>query len=168
MMRPGAFENYGAPVESEVRAEIDLAVVEPPVRMTPEPVDEPEYENTAIFIEPSLLAACGMSQPTAYFALDSAKLSMATDPMINVLVNCMDEYPLDDARLTITGHADPRGPEEYNRELGLDRANALARKLVEYGLNEDRIDTYSWGEAKASDDPEDWNTDRRVVIRLDK
>lgn len=168
MARPEAFENYGAPVEPEVRMEVDLTLVDPPLQPTPQLNDEPVHADTAIMVEPSILAACGMSQPTAYFAFDSAKVSSGFDPMLRILVDCMSDYPLDDARLNITGHADPRGPEEYNRELGLERANAVARELGSYGFDLERVDTYSWGESQAPEDPEQWDEARRVVIRLDR
>lgn len=122
----------------------------------------------AIMIDPTLAAACDLPDPKVYFATDSAELRDTADTALNRLATCLREPPLDDEPLVLVGRADPRGTASYNRELGLDRANAVAAALEARGLSKDRITTYSRGEADASDDPEAWQRDRRVRIRLDR
>ena len=126
------------------------------------------YTSVEVFIDPTLQDACGIAQPKLYFNVDSADVMNKGDRSMAMLADCLNERPLDGDPVQITGYADPRGTESYNRELGLDRANAVARILMANGVAADRIDTYSWGEAQASDDPDDWSTDRKVVVMLDR
>jgi outer membrane protein OmpA-like peptidoglycan-associated protein len=44
-----------------------------------------------------------------------------------------------DARVSITGHTDASGSEEWNRTLSLERARAVGDWLVERGVEEERI-----------------------------
>lgn len=48
--------------------------------------------------------------------------------------------------ITIEGHCDEVGTEEYNLALGERRADAVARYLSALGVNESRIKTVSYGE----------------------
>lgn len=50
-----------------------------------------------------------------------------------------------DARLTLTGHADPRGSAEYNQALSDRRVNRVKQFLVEHGVPEASIDTRAVG-----------------------
>jgi outer membrane protein OmpA-like peptidoglycan-associated protein len=49
--------------------------------------------------------------------------------------------------LVITGHADTVGSSESNRRLGLARAQFVADRLVERGIDPSRLDVNSAGEA---------------------
>lgn len=46
----------------------------------------------------------------------------------------------------IEGHADSTGPETFNDHLSLQRAEAVKRKLVEYGVDQNRLKTEGFGE----------------------
>lgn len=50
--------------------------------------------------------------------------------------------------VTVEGHCDERGSEEYNLALGDRRANAVKRYLVDLGVPSSRLRTVSFGEAK--------------------
>lgn len=83
----------------------------------------------------------------------------------------------DDARtLTLVGHADERGDDQYNLELSTRRAAALAVYLKEHGGVTLSITTEGQGERKpwplADDSPpltdaERWALDRRVELRFE-
>lgn len=126
----------------------------------------PRYTSVEYMVAPTLLAACGMNKPTVYFETDSAEVRPTAEVGLDVVASCLRKHPLEDDPIEIVGHADERGPTEYNRELGLDRANTVADALASAGIDRSRIETYSRGEFKA-DDPDYWD-DRRVVIRLAK
>ncbi len=132
------------------------------------PTTEPADLEVSLMVEPTLADACGLPEPGVKFETDSAEIRDSKHPLLAALAACLQMSPLDDDRLVITGYADPRGSEYYNRELGLDRANAVGEALIESGLAKPRFETYSRGEATASDDPEAWANERRVSIRLDK
>ena len=71
------------------------------------------------------------------------------------------------ASLTIEGHCDERGTEEYNRSLGERRALSLREELVKAGVNPDRIRTLSFGEDKpavSGHDESAWGQNRRGVF----
>jgi peptidoglycan-associated lipoprotein len=51
-------------------------------------------------------------------------------------------------RLTIEGHCDERGSEQYNQALGERRANAVKQFLLSQGVAENRISTISYGEER--------------------
>jgi OmpA family protein/PEGA domain-containing protein len=48
-------------------------------------------------------------------------------------------------KLTVVGHADLRGPEKYNRDLSLRRADAVKEYLVSQGITADKIETRAEG-----------------------
>ena len=54
-----------------------------------------------------------------------------------------------DLSLNVNGHTDSFGPREYNKYLSKQRAEAVAKLLVEYGAPEDRI----FVEGNADEDP---------------
>src|SRR6202030_2398466 len=53
-----------------------------------------------------------------------------------------------DARLTLKGHADPRGSHEYNQALSQRRVDRVKVFLVWLGLPADNIQTEAFGEQK--------------------
>jgi len=50
--------------------------------------------------------------------------------------------------ITVEGHCDERGSEEYNLALGDRRASGVKRYLVDLGVPSSRLRTVSFGEAK--------------------
>ncbi len=75
-------------------------------------------------------------------------------------------------RLTIEGHCDDRGTNEYNLALGERRAREVQRYLVSLGLDQSRITTISYGEEMPVDprsNEEAWARNRRVsfVVSLE-
>jgi peptidoglycan-associated lipoprotein len=67
-------------------------------------------------------------------------------------------------QITIEGHTDERGSEEYNLALGERRAMAVKRYLVDLGVPSSRLRTVSFGEAKpamAGHDESVWSFNRR-------
>ena len=76
-----------------------------------------------------------------------------------------------DARLSIEGHCDERGTNEYNLALGDRRAKAARDFLIALGVSSKRIDLVSYGEEKpqcTEQTEECWAKNRRahfVVMR---
>ena len=67
--------------------------------------------------------------------------------------------------VTLQGHCDERGSEEYNLALGERRAQAVKRYLVDLGVAQSRLETVSFGEmrpAVAGRDESAWRWNRRV------
>jgi peptidoglycan-associated lipoprotein len=67
------------------------------------------------------------------------------------------------AALRLEGYCDPVGTEEYNRGLGLRRANAAKNYLVKLGLDAGQFTTISFGKEKlVTEDPAQFELNRRV------
>jgi len=124
-----------------------------------------EPQQIGYMVDLMVLDGCDPDR-TLYFAYDSDQVGDSAEMKIDDVADCLQQPPLRDEHIDIIGHADERGSDSYNRELGLDRANSVAQVLASAGVDRSRIETYSRGEYMA-DDPSYWD-DRRVVIRLAK
>ena len=71
-------------------------------------------------------------------------------------------------KIQVSGHADPRGPEDYNKTLSQDRAESVAAVLENSGLKKDRIVIEALGASGASDtgNLDDYAFQRRVSVKL--
>ena len=66
-------------------------------------------------------------------------------------------------KVSLEGYTDPVGTEEYNRGLGLRRANSVKAYLVKLGLDATRFSTVSFGEEKlVTTDSTQFEMNRRV------
>ena len=69
--------------------------------------------------------------------------------------------------VTIEGHADERGTQEYNIALGMRRAESVSRYLRAKGIPAANLSTVSFGEAKPVElgsDEVSWAANRRAVL----
>lgn len=70
--------------------------------------------------------------------------------------------------VTVEGHCDERGSEEYNLALGERRANAVRRYLIDLGVDGGRLRTVSFGEARPAvpgHDENAWRYNRRSEFK---
>ena len=73
--------------------------------------------------------------------------------------------------ITLEGHTDERGTEEYNLALGEQRANAAKQYLVDLGAPASRMITVSFGEgspAVQGHDESAWRWNRRVEFKVSR
>jgi len=73
-------------------------------------------------------------------------------------------------RLTIEGHCDERGSEEYNLALGERRAGVVSRYLKDLGVPASRLQTVSYGENRPvaqGHDETAWQQNRRAELKLE-
>ena len=76
---------------------------------------------------------------------------------------------LPEAQLVVAGYADPRGPEAYNDELSLRRADCVAAVLATAGVAREHIVIEAHGKSAstaAAGDLDAYAFDRRVTVRL--
>jgi outer membrane protein OmpA-like peptidoglycan-associated protein len=80
----------------------------------------------------------------AQFASDSATITQATRRQIDQVLN--DIKTTDNTLLVVAGHTDSTGPEDYNFELGQQRATMVARYLISRkGIDPFRVMAVSYG-----------------------
>jgi len=132
------------------------------------PVNPPNTpQASAVRISDEIIKACGISEPNAYFAFDSANLRPDDASVLAQLVTCFTTGPLKGRLLKLVGHADPRGASDYNLALGQSRSDAVQTYLVAHSMDKSKTDSSSRGAMDATGTDEDsWARDRRVDILL--
>jgi peptidoglycan-associated lipoprotein len=122
---------------------------------------------SAVRISDEIVKACGISEPDAYFAFDSANLRPDDVRVLGQVATCFTSGPLKGRVLKMVGHADPRGDSDYNMTLGQSRADAVATYMRGKGMDKSKSESTSRGamDATGSDDPS-WARDRRVDMLL--
>jgi peptidoglycan-associated lipoprotein len=120
----------------------------------------------SIQIDERILKACG-NLPTAHFAFDSAAIAGDAATTLDALARCFVSGPLAGAKLSLVGHADPRGGVAYNIALGQQRAGSVATFLSQKGVSDSRMGTVSKGAFEATGvDENGWALDRKVEVLL--
>lgn len=86
-----------------------------------------------------------VKRDTLHFAVD--KFNLANEAAkLNRLIKFASKHP--NYKITITGHTDSFGTEQYNMQLGEKRALQVKNYLVENGLEADKILAKGYGESK--------------------
>ena len=108
------------------------------------------------------------------FDFDSSQLRAGASEKLGKVVAVLKEYPK--SPVTIDGHTDGKGTEQYNQALSLRRAESVKKWLVESGgVPASRIATNGFGKSKpiapntkpdGSDDPDGRQKNRRVEITV--
>jgi outer membrane protein OmpA-like peptidoglycan-associated protein len=79
------------------------------------------------------------------FDTDEAMLKPGAAMTLNRLANFLQEFP--DRRVLVEGHADARGPRQYNVDLSERRAESVEDALVDRAIDSGRIRVAGLGEA---------------------
>lgn len=130
---------------------------------------DPDLEKvtvTSVGVDTKLAKICGLSESAVYFKFDSAKLAPDAKERLDKMAACAKDGAAKDNGFVVTGRTDPRGTDEYNKELGMSRADSVAKYLRDQGVEAARIEAQSKGEALAMTDPTGWPDERRVTVRL--
>lgn len=77
------------------------------------------------------------------FARNSARLPGGAARVLEPLAAALVRNP--QARVTLVGHTDDRGPADYNRRLSLSRARAVEAYLIRQGVPEHRLSSQGMG-----------------------
>lgn len=139
---------------------------------------DPSQQSPSVFtpglaVSDAIAAACGIApRPDTKtvapaFDYDSAALDQEDRELLAQIARCLTDGPLKGRAVTLIGRADPRGEQEYNMTLGVSRADAVKRYLVDLGVGRERMRATSRGELDATGTNEEgWAKDRRVDIEL--
>jgi len=106
------------------------------------------------------------------FDFDKADLRSAARPELEKVAAVLKAYP--NAAITIEGHTDGKGNDQYNQRLSERRAESIRRWLAENGIST-RMNARGFGKTKpvapntkpnGADDPEGRQKNRRVEITV--
>jgi peptidoglycan-associated lipoprotein len=98
-----------------------------------------------------------------YFAFDKYDVKDEYKSDLKAVASWMTKNP--NAKLSVEGHCDERGTNEYNLALGDRRAKAVKDFLVSLGVPSSRVDSISYGEEKplcTEQTEECWAKNRRA------
>ena len=131
------------------------------------PATQPESEFEEGAVEPSTEMTSMPDLGAVYFAYD--RYDIREDAKSTLRANA-DVILADGGSgvITIEGHCDERGSEEYNLALGDRRAGGVKRYLVDLGVPAARLRTVSFGEAKPAvvgHDESAWRYNRRSEFK---
>ena len=102
-----------------------------------------------------------------YYDFDSAALSALAQATLKSKAAWLKENA--GVMVTIEGHCDERGTNEYNLALGERRALSARAYLVDLGISASRLSTISYGEERPLDNrsnEEAWAKNRRGQFKL--
>lgn len=103
------------------------------------------------------------------FEFDSIRLNSEAQEILRKKAQWLKANPA--ARVTIEGHCDNRGTNEYNLALGDRRAHSAQVFLIDLGIAESRVQTISFGEERpidAADNEAAWAQNRRAHFVIDE
>jgi len=100
---------------------------------------------------------------SVYFAFDSSMLLRESLDVLDELARVLETYPALE-RLSVQGHTDQLGPEEYNQGLSERRAAAVVAYLLDIGIEPDRLESIGFGETRPISDVDRKNRRVEFVI----
>jgi peptidoglycan-associated lipoprotein len=103
-----------------------------------------EFEEGAVPTSDAALVTTGLQ--TVYFDYDRHVIRSDAKPILDSNASVINEN-VDWGTVTIEGHCDERGSEEYNVALGGRRASQVKQYLMDLGVSKQRLRTVSFGEA---------------------
>ena len=115
---------------------------DPPPPPPPPPADDFTEAPVPVQPEPPRV---NIDLQTVYFDFDRSDIRPDQEGALRS--NASQIQSLSGA-VTIQGHTDERGTEEYNLALGERRARQVKRYLVDLGVSSSKLRTVSYGEAR--------------------
>jgi outer membrane protein OmpA-like peptidoglycan-associated protein len=103
------------------------------------------------------------------FDTDSIKLNKVSDEQLKALAAIMNVMPK--VEFEIGGYTDNTGDAAANKKLSLERAKAVKKVLVDFGIDEKRLKAVGYGADNPiadNNDPAGRERNRRVAIRVTK
>ncbi len=126
-----------------------------------EPVAE-EKKEEPVAVPPSTKLDAMVMEEDIHFDFDKYNLTPTAQENLLRKAEWLRQNP--DVTVTIEGHADERGTNEYNLALGDRRADSAKGFLVNLGISASRLTTISYGEERPlcnESNEECWSKNRR-------
>ena len=150
---PGLLFTLGCQKKAVSQAKAPAAAPAPAAQPAPAPAPSPVAPPPSDW---------NIAQNNIYFEFDKSTLTpMAQDTLMRHAAWLRANS---DVTVTIEGHADERGTNEYNLALGDRRADSAKAFLVDLGIGASRLTTISYGEERPlcmQRDEECWAKNRR-------
>ena len=106
----------------------------------------------------------------AFLHFDSGKATMTLESeenlfrMLPQIRAALARLPAGERRLCVAGHADSIGEESLNRALSLRRAQAVAERMIDFGVPIHELVVRGYGSARPFIDRPGGNPNNRVVM----
>ena len=104
-----------------------------------------------------------------HFEFDSIRLTPQAQEILTKKAEWLKDNP--NTSVTIEGHCDERGTNEYNLALGDGRALSSKKFLIDLGVDPSRLKTVSFGEERPIDPnltEEAWAKNRRTHFAIER
>jgi OOP family OmpA-OmpF porin len=101
------------------------------------------------------------------FDFDKDEIRPDSRPILNAAVSILNENR--DVRISVEGHTDAIGSDEYNEQLSLRRSEVVYRYLVNHGIAPDRMEVVGYGESRpvaTNETPEGRAQNRRTELHV--
>ena len=102
------------------------------------------------------------------FDTNKATIRAESDPVLNAVLSILKKYP-GIKKISVEGHTDNRGGAGLNMQLSRRRAAAVVEWLTSRGIDEGRLSSKGWGQAKpidTNDTAEGRQNNRRVEFHI--
>lgn len=156
----------GQPVPPELQAEPRPATATPPSpNNAPAKGTSPTAPESSIKMDQTGLR----TQRSVYFDYNSTGMKADYDPALRAHARYLVANPK--ARVRIEGNADERGSSEFNRQLGLKRAETVRNTLIGHGAPKKQVVIKTLGEEQPKlkgHDEESWAENRRADVVYEK
>ncbi len=165
--------------QEQPAAQTDSAAEEAAAKLAAEKARQEEIARQKALEEERLQAEAAAAQREAmaakslfvnediYFEFDSYVLTGSAQDILMAKAEWLRVNP--NASVTIEGHCDERGTNEYNLALGDKRAEIVKAYLVNVGIDAGRLMTISYGEERPVDtghNEEAWAKNRRAHFEV--
>ena len=145
-----------------IEEKVEVAVVEEPVIVAPEPEPEPVLEPEPEPVdEVSKMVKKEQRLLPVYFAYNSWKLTTEAREILFLDTQWIEDHP--EAKLNIRGYADPKGSDAYNMKLSERRAKAVMGYFAGKGIDMDKLIVVPIGESGAEGLTDDEKAELRRV-----
>ena len=109
-------------------------------------IQQVSVEKTVYKEVPKIVEVEKIIFPDIAFRFDSSELTDLGKGKIYLIAQKIKEKS--DVLVSIEGHTDYVGSEEYNQRLGLRRAQRVMKELADLGIDTSRVSVASYGETK--------------------
>lgn len=150
MVAMSACAKKAVPVQTDLNLGSEINEAEAETLQPSGELNDPRWRDMGIFSEEELREFKERAQifenEDVRFEYDSFILSDDAKKILERKIEFLRRYPR--VRVTIEGHCDERGTNEYNLALGERRANSAWQYLVNSGIDPDSLSMISYGEER--------------------